>query len=592
MIKKVINVYKRIVQILTHQQKLLFWVVLLGAIISAMFETMGVSIIVPLVNAFMTPEKMFDYEILKPFIRVFNIDENNEMITFVLGSVILLYIIKNIYSVLFSYVKAKYSSKIQRELSVYMMTSYMNRGYTYFLDKNTNQILQGANGDVQGVFNIIDSFVYSITKLLIIMMIGVFMIISDWMIASSLIIAAFICLIIIMICFKKPMKQIGRRLRDYTIEANQVLLQAVQGIKEVLVMRKQKDFVEQYKDNMYKRQKEDIKRQLCNDMPNSIVEMFCVTAIMVVLGLRIMSSSNPTEFIALLASFAVGAFRIMPAIGYISSSFNNIIASLPSLNSVYENMIEARKYNDNFNDVYIEDNVLYKDHIFSDKISINNVTFSYKDELGNVLDKLNLEIKINQSVGLVGESGAGKSTLADILLGILPANEGEICLDEINIREIPKLWSRLIGFVPQTIFLCDSSIAENVAFGERKENIDLDKVKKSLAMANIMTFVETLPDGVWTKVGDRGVRLSGGQRQRIGIARALYRNPQILILDEATSALDNETESSVMDAIENLQGNITMIIIAHRLTTIRKCDHIYEIVNGGAIERTYEELNV
>lgn len=590
MLKKIRQVANQLLKILTHRQKILFWLVLVCSFISAIFETLSVSVILPLVNALLTPERIIEHPYMQPIVTAFHIENNTDIVVFVISGTIFLYLIKNGYNILFSWIKAKYSSKIQRELSVYMMESYMNRGYTYFLDKNTNEIQQGVVGDVGGVYNIINSIIYSITKSLIVIMIAVFMILSDALIASSLVVAATLCLIVIMLGFKKPMKQVGMRLRDYTIESNQVLLQAIQGIKEVIVMRKQKDFVNLYEYHMNKRQKEDIKRVVATDAPNSIVEAFCITAIMIILGVRILGSEDPSVFIAMLASFAVGAFRIMPAIGYLSSSFNNIISSLPSLTAIYENMIEAREYNNKFNDVNIKDNEKYKEHAFSDSISINHITFQYKEELGNVLEDLSIKIEKNTSIGLVGESGAGKSTLVDIILGLLKPSQGEICLDNININEIPIKWSKLIGFVPQTIFLCDATIAENIAFGEAKEKIDEERVNKVLTMANINSFVNTLPEGIWTKVGERGVRLSGGQRQRMGIARALYHNPEILILDEATSALDNETEKTVMEAIENLQGNITMIIIAHRLSTISKCDEIYEIVKGKAIKRRYEEL--
>lgn len=590
MVRKIQDIYKKLIQVLTKRQKILFWFVVFAALISAIFETLGVSIVVPLVNALLTPEKLFELNIMQPFISFLSITNNKRMAIFILSATITLYLIKNAYAILFSWIKAKYASKVQRELSVYMMTSYMNRGYSYFLDKNTNQIQQGIVWDVQGVYNIMDSIIYSITKLLMVTMIGIYMIFSDWMIAGTLMVVAGACLIIIMICFKKPLKEIGEKLREYTIDSNQVLLQAIQGMKEVIVMRKQRDFAELYKYYMLKRQKEDIKRSVSNEAPTSIIEATCITAIMIIMGARIVGAPNPANFIAVLASFAVGAFRIMPAVSYLSSSINNIIVHLPGLNSVYENIVESKQYNIDFNDIDVKDKEEYKSHQFDKEIAVEHLTFSYKTELGNVLENISFKIQKNQSVGLVGESGAGKSTLADIILGILSPNEGSIMLDGINILDIPNLWSRLIGFVPQTIYLCDNSIAENVAFGEAEEKIDEKKVRKALQMANVLEFVDTLPQGIYTKVGDRGVRLSGGQRQRIGIARALYHEPEILILDEATSALDTDTERSVMEAIDTLQGNMTMIIIAHRLTTIKNCDAIYEIVNKGIVERKYEEL--
>ena len=345
------------------------------------------------------------------------------------------------------------------------------------------------------------------------------MIVSDPLMACSMIVAAIICLLILILGFKRPMKKTGELLRMYSINANKLLLQSIHGIKEVIVARKQTVFIEQYKEQMAFRQKQDIKKTVATDAPNSIVEVFCISVIMIVLCVKVLTNPDSAQFIAVLASFAVGAFRILPAIGYISSSFNNIISSVPSLNAVYENIIESRELNSDFYNINTKDCEEYINHKFSNSIKLENITFSYGDNLKKVINDLSLEIYKNESVALVGESGSGKTTLADIL-----------------------------------------------------------------------DFVESLPDGINTNVGDREVRLSGGQRQRIGIARALYHSPEILILDEATSALDNETEKLVMDAIESLQGNITMIMIAHRLTTVRNCDKIYEIKNGTAIQRKYEDI--
>lgn len=590
MLKNTIYSIQKLNNILTKKQKQFFVFLLFSALLAALLETISVSAILPLVNAMLTPEKLWEYKWLAPVLRMFSISSNQELIIFVISMVILLYLLKNMYLLFFSWLKAKYSSKVQRECSVFMVESYMNRGYSYFLRKNPNDIVQGAVGDIQGVYSIINSIIYFVTKFLIVLMIGVMMFLTDWIMATGLVCAAFLCLILLIFCFKRPMKRIGERVREYTIAANKILFQAIYGIKEVLVMRKQKEFVDSYKENMFLRQVEDIKRSVSTDAPNYIVEAFCITIIMIVLCFKVISNPSDTAFIAVLATFAVGAFRILPAIGYLSSSFNTIVSCLPSLNVVYENMIEARKYNEEFNCIDATDDEVYKNHKFTTDIRLEDITFSYQQDLDNVLQGLNLTIPKNYSIALVGESGAGKSTLADILLGILPIQKGKILLDNIPIKKIPITWSKLIGFVPQSIYLVDASIAENIAFGVRKEEIDYEQMKKVAKMANVWDFIDSLPEKENTIVGDRGVRLSGGQRQRIGIARALYNNPEILILDEATSALDNTTEQAVMEAIESLQGNITMIVIAHRLTTIKNCDKIYEIVDGQAIERKYEDL--
>jgi ABC-type multidrug transport system fused ATPase/permease subunit len=223
-------------------------------------------------------------------------------------------------------------------------------------------------------------------------------------------------------------------------------------------------------------------------------------------------------------------------------------------------------------------------------INFENLTFSYPETDKKVLDSVNLTIKKNSSVAFIGSSGAGKTTAADVLLGLLEPQIGKVTVDGIDIQENMQAWHNCIGYIPQTIYLMDDSIKANITFGISKEQIDDDRINQVLKEAQLDEFVKSLPEGLDTMVGDRGVRLSGGQRQRIGIARALYRNPQVLILDEATSALDNETEKEVMQAIDGLHGTRTLIVIAHRLSTIAKCDRIYEVGEGKITERNKEDV--
>ena len=227
---------------------------------------------------------------------------------------------------------------------------------------------------------------------------------------------------------------------------------------------------------------------------------------------------------------------------------------------------------------------------FQNEIRLSHITFSYTKENGNVLSDLNMVIKKGTSVGLIGTSGAGKTTLSDLILALYKPQHGTIQMDGIDINDIGTHWHYLTGYVPQSVYLSDSSIRRNVAFGIRESEIDDQKIWKALEMAQLKSFVETLKNGLDTQVGEWGVKFSGGQRQRIAIARALYNDPDILIMDEATAALDNETEQAVMESIEALQGIKTLIIIAHRLTTIRKCDEIYEIIDGKAVLRSHEEI--
>lgn len=590
MVRKVIDALCKLFQILNRNQKILGIIVLVCSFFAAVLETLGVSVIVPLVNALLQPEQLFEKSYIKGITDFLGINTNEGLIVLIIFAVVLVYILKNLFFIFFAWIKNKYSCKIQRECSVYMMQSYMNRGYSFFLNRNVNELTQGVNGDVLSLYQIISGFLQAVTQLMIVAFISIYMCYADWQIAVGVILSAAICLFIILAFFRRRMLRAGLQFRTYNILASQALLQAFQGIKEVLVMRKQRYFIKEFEENIVKRQNATVVQNIGGEIPAYIIEAVCIVGIMIILGIRIVNIPNPENFVAVLASFAIGAFRILPALGKISVAINMISSSMPGLNAVYENLIEARKFNDAFFATEAEDEEQYRNTEFIEGIRIRNLTFAYNSEQNKVLDQLNLEIPKGQSVAFVGESGAGKSTLADLVLGVLAPDEGEVLLDNINIRKIPVSWGKLIGYVPQSIYLSDTSICKNIAFGVEDSEIDENSVKAALEKAELLDFVQGLPSGIHTKVGDRGVRLSGGQRQRIGIARALYHNPEILILDEATSALDNETEKSVMEAIESLQGKMTMIIIAHRLTTIKNCDAIYEIVDGQAVRRTYEEL--
>jgi ABC-type bacteriocin/lantibiotic exporter with double-glycine peptidase domain len=278
---------------------------------------------------------------------------------------------------------------------------------------------------------------------------------------------------------------------------------------------------------------------------------------------------------------AVAAIRILPAISNISGSVNALVFNRPAFESAYDKIvktglrskhIDKKKNRDVLNKVELQETVV-----------INNIRWKYSDDQPDILSDLNLQIKKGESIGIIGESGAGKTTLADVILGILEPQSGKVEADGRSIYEEDTAWWKMIGYVPQNVFLLDDTIKNNILFGIAEEELDEERLDSAIDKAQLRNFVESQKDGVETVLGERGVRISGGQRQRIAIARALYYDPDVLVLDEATSALDNETENAVIDAINALQGEKTLIIIAHRLSTIEKCDKIVRIENGKAI---------
>lgn len=590
MIRKVKVVLQKLNTILNKSQKRYGVVILIFSFMGAILETLGVSVIAPLVTVLLTPEELMSSEYVILICSIFHISEYEKMVFLIGGGIILIYIIKNLFFILLSWVRAKYACKIQRELSVEMMVSYMKRGYTFFTRHNTGELINGVATDVGSVYLIVSNGLKIIVDIMTIALICIFMIMKDVELAVTVVLLALACLTLIIKVFRKSMIKSGEMYRKYNARSHQALLHAFEGIKDVIILDRRDFFAQEYDNNWTNQQRENVGRTVAAESPAYIIEGVCVSGLLLAISFQAMTSENPAAMVATLASFAIGAFRVLPSLGRISSAVNVILYSFEGLNSVYTNIVEARSYEKEHLQKVESDNDKQETLVFQDALEIKNLSFAYENQKEDVIHQLNMRIPKGQSVAFIGHSGAGKTTLSDIILGLLLPREGAVLLDGTDIQKLGKSWRQVIGYVPQSVYLADNTIRFNVAFGEKRKKVDDDRVWKALEQAQLKEFVEGLPEGIDTYVGDRGIRFSGGQRQRMAIARALYYEPQILVLDEATAALDTETEQAVMQSIEALQGKITMIIVAHRLTTIKNCDVIYEIKNGTAVVRNKDEL--
>lgn len=608
--KQVIN---KMLYILNRPQKILCILVFALTCMGSILECIGVSVIVPLVNVIVDPQAVETSDIFGKIPYIGRLSYAG-IIAFIVGGVILVYLFKNGFFIFLSWVRIKFSCKIQREISIRMMESYMSRGYQYFLKKDMGELNRGVNSDTAAVYYVLSAGFRLLSDLLTIILICLFMFFSDWVLSLIVIFMACVCVLLIYFVFRKNMHKAGIQGREYTAKAGQTLYEAFQGIKDILILRKQRCFVDEYEKNQIQVQVAQCKQTVGQESPSYIIEGLCISGLMTAVAFRIVTGEQSADFVATLAAFAVGAFRILPSLGRISIALNQVVTSMPSVNSVYDNIVEAEEYErshpelkfnrlnksglisrsghkgENEWEVALSERHKISDIKFCGQIYLNNITFRYNDDAENIFEHLSLKIRKGQSIALIGSSGVGKSTLVDILLGLLIPQEGGIFMDEYAIVDIPEHWANAVGYVPQTVFLTSGSIKENVAFGERIEEIDEKRVKDALERAELSDFIDSLPKGMETSVGDRGMRLSGGQRQRIAIARALYHRPEIMVLDEATSALDNDTEAAIMSAIDSLQGKITLIIVAHRLTTVKNCDVIYEVKNKGVIVKDKAEV--
>lgn len=580
----IIDLIKKIISILNRKQRgqtiLVFFLTLIGAFL----EVLGVSAVLPLIQAMIYPDQLRKNVVVGEVVDVLHITSDVQLLLLISAGVVLVYLIKNGYLILLSYIRVRYASAVKRELGIRVMNIYLKNGYPFFIKNNTNDLHRGITGDVAGIYNIISFLFRLISEGITVFSICIYMFMTDYLMALFVAVIAFLCVAVIVLWGKSRIKELGEQHRKYDMLTRKWSSQAFQGIKEVLVLNKQSFFINKYKDSTAKQNAAMIKQTVAAESPVYILEMACVTGLILAVTARVIAGVDNSSFVIDIAAFAVSAFRIMPSLGRITNSANNIMFNIPSLNKTYDTIkgthLEPETETAG-NSKDSRDNRV----TFRKEITLKDICWRYEGGTEDTLHDLNLTIKKGESVAFIGESGTGKSTTADIILGLFRPQKGAVYVDGTDIREIPEQWSRLVGYVPQSVYLLDDTIRNNIAFGVDPEDIDEDKIWKVLEQAQLKSYVEKLPEGLETSLGELGVRFSGGQRQRIAIARALYFDPEILVLDEATSALDNKTEEAVMEAVDMLQGWKTLIIIAHRLSTIQKCDHVYEIVNGQAIER-------
>lgn len=584
-IKSVFFYYKKLVSILNKRQKRESVLVFICIIASSICEMLGVSVMIPYVSVILNPQELLKYDIAVNIVNGLGISSNKGLIFLMSIFVIMIYAIKNGFLALSDYVCLRYESTIQRDLGVTMLKSYLSRDYEDMLDINTSEAYRGLTIDVTGIYYIIQAFFLIISKSISVLLICAVIFIADPFFSLSLAVVGGVVSLFIVLKLKNTIRSSGKVFNDAIHETTKSAMHALGGLKEITVMQRNSIFLDRYVDANNKKTKVQIKYRFLEAFPSRFIETIFVAGLMAVILLKTARGADLTELLPQLATIAMGTLRIMPYISGISANCGNILYYIPSLNNVCDNIIAARNYSQNTYGRYDTEESITS----LDELSFNDVWWKYRGAADYVLKGLSFSVNQGETIGIVGESGAGKTTVADILLGLLHPQNGEINVDNIPIEKAGSTWAKMIGYVPQNIFLLDDSIRNNILFGLPYSGDD-DKIWEVLDNVNMKTFVSSLPEGLDTIAGERGVKFSGGQRQRIAIARALYYNPNLLVLDEATSALDNETEEVVMEAIEKLHGKKTLVIIAHRLSSLKNCDRIIKIRDGRAYETYYDQL--
>lgn len=576
---------KQVLSILNRGEKIklviLFFMVGLGSIL----ELLGVSAFSPLINLITDPSIIHTKWYLEWLYQALRIQDTRRFLSVVILIIIAIYIIKNVYLIWERNILYRYIFNVQKRVSVKLLKAYLNEPYSFFLTRNTAVLQRSLQSDT-------DSFVKAIKHFLELMIEAitcVVIIVYLFLVSHSMTIIIAVILVGLVGFFalttKKKTQKLGRDSQKYKAEIYQYMNQALGGVKEIKVLNREHTFLNKYEDSFGKFTYAQRVSEILGMVPKYCVEASCMTGLLAAILLKMyFGQKDLIDFIPQLSVFAIASVRLLPSVGRINQYFTYILYEQPSIALVYHDLQEVENIE--------EEKKQNQDWKLKSELRICSISYHYPNTDKNVLENASMVIRKGTMVGLVGASGAGKSTLADIILGLLTPQMGKIFADDLDVLKNVHTWQQEIGYIPQVIYLSDDSIRNNIAFGVPEDEIDDTRVRLAAEQAQLADFIDLLPDGYQTSVGDRGIRLSGGQRQRIGIARALYNDPELLILDEATSALDHDTETAVMEAIDHLQGQKTMIIIAHRLSTIANADCIYEVADGKIVPRTKEELGI
>ena len=580
-----LSVLKKFSKLLNKQQKSRLIILGIITVIGAFLEVIGVSLMLPLINAIMQPDIIKTNKYIAYVCNILDLNSHRTFVIVCIIAVILVFIFKDLFLIIQYYIQARFVYNNQFATQRRMLSGFLNRPYEFFVNAESGEILRVIQSDVSATYNLLTTILGMFTEAVVAFAISITIFVIDPVMTIFVIIMMVAAVVAISKVVKPILKKKGNELILHSSLMNKWLLQSITGIKEIKVSCKERFFKENFETSGNKYIGAQKWSTVFSNVPRLIIEMVSVCSTLAFIAFMIYKGKKIETLVPTLGAFAMAAMKLMPSANRIVAAINQIAFQEPSLNKLLDDIALFEEDEKKYESYKKANNEVKPKLSFDNKIELKNITYGYQNSDKLILDNVNMSIPIGQSVGIVGVSGAGKTTAVDLLLGILIAQKGEILADGRNVMENYTEWLSNIGYIPQSIFMMDGDIKSNVAFGVPKEIQDEKKVWAALREAQLEDFVKCLKDGIYTQIGERGMRLSGGQRQRLGIARALYSDPKVLVFDEATSALDNETETAIMSSINSLHGKKTLIIIAHRLQTIENCDIIYRVGDGKIVQK-------
>lgn len=574
------KLFKELNYILDKKQKRHLAMLSVLILIGGILEAIGVTAILPAAIAIIQP----DNELVVKIGGLFGIEDSTKITVLILIALMLVFILKNLYMVFLQNIQNRFIANNRNRMISRVLREFLNRPYEFYLDADIPTVFRITDSDIPQVFSLLLDLIQMSTEIVVAICLGIVSMIVSFEITCFMIVILAVMTLIITKVLEPNLSKYGEKNLKVQTRIAKWRIEAIYGIKDVKVLHRESFFADNYEETGKIGAVISRKYAVLNSLPRLMMETVFIVCILAYLAVDISRGADVTALIPQLSALAVAASRLLPSVSRINTYMANVAYEKPCLDFVYENldMNKVALANSKTNKTAEDAEPLS----LKKEIRLEGIEYAYPNTDKDIFSGAEMLIPKGKSVGIIGTSGAGKSTIVDILLGLLSARKGTITCDGRDIFENYPSWLSMIGYIPQTIYLVDEPIRNNIAFGIADEEIDDERIWTVLEEAQLKDFVKSLPNGLDTTIGDRGVRLSGGQRQRIGIARALYHDPEILVFDEATSALDNETERVLMEAINGFYGRKTMVIIAHRLNTIEQCDIIYKVEDGKIVETT------
>lgn len=573
-----LRILKKINILMDKKQKAAMAKLLVMMLVSAGLETGAVMMVMAVVQLILTPDLLAQGETYQTICRILHLQNTVQFSVLAILFLILLYIAKNGFQFILQRSLYRFVYTNQFQTASNLMKNFVRRDYEYYLNAETAVIQRSITADVSNMYALIMAVLQIASESIVAVFLVAALAVQDIVMTIVIAVLLVVTLGVIKNIIKPIMNRTGKENQDYGASMFAWIAQTIQGIKEIKVAGREQYFIGEYCKVGKGYVKAMERFSLFNNTPKLLIETVSIAGILGYILVLIVTGADVTGMVSLFAAFVIAAQRLLPAASRINNQMTSMAFNEPFFFNVSDNLVEETSA-ENTDISYA---VAAKNKLpVTREVRLCDITYHYPNSDKLIFDHASVSFPIGKSIGIVGTSGAGKTTIIDILLGLLKLQGGKVLADDTDIQEHYREWLANVGYIPQMIFLLDADIRKNVAFGVPEEEIDDDRLWHALEEAQLDSFIKGLPEGVHTGIGERGIRLSGGQRQRIGIARALYNDPEVLILDEATSALDNDTEAAIMDSINRLHGKKTLIIIAHRLQTIEKCDMVYRVEDGN-----------